>query len=151
TGADGMTRFWIRTLSALEARSLAGTEGATGSPPFWSPDSRSLAFEAGGKLKRIDIAGGPAQTLCDASSGVVGGAWNRDGVIIFARAGGPIMRVSANGGAATPLTGPGPSLSLGPASDNLARTSWRQDGAYGFPSFLPDGHHFLYLRFSGET
>jgi Tol biopolymer transport system component len=139
TGPDGMTRFWIRTLNALEARALAGTEGATGSPPIWSPDSRSLAFEAGGKLKRIDVAGGPAQTLCDASSGVIGGAWNRDGVIVFGRGYGPIMRVSASGGAPTPLTVLDPS---------------HQEGTHGFPSFLPDGQHFLYLRLGpsgGET
>src|ERR1051325_11381947 len=56
--------LWIRELDSLTARSVPGTAGAH--YPFWSADSRSIAFFAEGKLKRIDLAGGPALTLCDA-------------------------------------------------------------------------------------
>ena len=53
-------------------------------PFFWSPDSRFIGFQSGGKLAKIEISGGPAQTMCDVQGTVVGGSWNRDGVIVFA-------------------------------------------------------------------
>ena len=62
-GADGQTKLWIRSLSTSEARPLDGTDGVTGAP-FWSWDSRSVVFGADGKLKKMEAAGGPAQTLC---------------------------------------------------------------------------------------
>jgi Tol biopolymer transport system component len=76
----GKTELWVRDLDALTARPLPGTEGAHG--PFWSPDSRTVAFFADGKLKRIDVAGGPAVTLCDANG--LNGSWGPNGVIVFA-------------------------------------------------------------------
>ena len=79
--ADGETPLWVRSLDALTAQPLAGTEGATF--PFWSPDSQFIAFFADGKLKKIDASGGPALTLTDAPLGR-GGSWSRDGVIVFA-------------------------------------------------------------------
>jgi eukaryotic-like serine/threonine-protein kinase len=136
TGPDGVTRLWIRPLDSLEARLLPGTEAPQFPPFFWSPDSRFIAFDAGGKLKKIDISGGPAQTVCDLPASAVGGSWNRDGVIILAQAPGPIMRVSADGGTPTPLT-----------TFSLARG----ETGHLFPSFLPDGRHFLYGRFSLES
>ena len=81
-----------------------GTE--RGEFPFWAPDSRFLAFQAGGKLRKIDVTGGPPQTLCDvAGTGYIAGDWNREGVIVFGHGvSGPLMRVSSEGGAATPIT-----------------------------------------------
>ena len=52
--------------------------------PFWSPDSRFIAFFADGKLKKIDVAGGPALTLCDAAVNGRGGSWSKNDVIVFA-------------------------------------------------------------------
>jgi hypothetical protein len=78
---DTADLLWIRSLDALDARPLSGTDGVTF--PFWSPDSTAIAFFAQGKLRKIDVSGGPAQTLCDAPAGQ-GGTWNRDGVILFA-------------------------------------------------------------------
>ena len=80
TSKSGQNQVWVRAMGALDARPLAGTDGAT--YPFWSPDGAYLGFFAGGKLKKIAVAGGPPQTLCDANSGR-GGTWNRDGVILF--------------------------------------------------------------------
>lgn len=123
--AEGEALLWVRALDAIEARQLAGTQGATS--PFWSPDNRSLGFFAGGKLKKIDIAGGPAITLCDAPDNR-GGTWSRDGVIVFAPTNtSALQKVSAEGGVpstATPL-----------GSGELGNIR---------PSFLPDGRHFLY-------
>ena len=119
---------WIRDLDALETRHLAGTENAAAL--FWSPDSRFLAFGGGGQLKKIEVSGGPPQTLCEAG-GVGMGSWSRDGVIIFGDSGqGPLRRVSASGGVPTDIT---------------AVNRQRGEAFHSSPIFLPDGRHFLYL------
>ena len=123
--AEGKSLLWVRSLDTLTAQSFAGTEGA--SAPFWSPDSRSLAFFAGGKLKKIDVSGGPPITLCDAPDNR-GGTWNRDGLILFAPTNTSVLqKVSASGGV------PAPATVLGQGELGQIR-----------PSFLPDGRHFLY-------
>lgn len=133
--ADGKTGLWIRDLDAPIPRLLAGTEGAIS--PFWSPDSRYLAFGAGGKLKKIDITGGPPLTLCDAP-GPRGGAWNKNGVILFTPANaapGVLVRVPAAGG--TPVTVTGLDKS-------------RNENSNRYPWFLPDQRHFLYMGRSND-
>jgi serine/threonine protein kinase/Tol biopolymer transport system component len=127
TVAGGRPALWLRRLDSYEARVLPGTEGAARFA-FWSPDSRSLAFSADGKLKRIEISGGPPQVLADTAD-FRGGTWNSDGVIIFQpKPTGPLQRVAASGGEARPL--------------ELDRP--RQETGQFLPSFLPDGNHFLY-------
>ena len=131
TGVDRKPMIWVRSLDAEEARPLTGTENAF--KLFWSPDSRSLAFTSGGKLKKIEAAGGPAQTLCDdPTPTLVGGVWTSDNRILFGTFG-PVQLVSAAGGTPTPLT-------------TLDRS--RNDLAHAPASMLPDGHHFLYVRLS---
>ena len=125
--APDKPQLWVRSLDALAAQPLAGTEGAK--YPFWSPDSKTLGFFADGKLKRIDASGGAAFTLCDAPNGA-GGTWNREGVIVFTPLpNGPLFRVSAAGGVARPVS---PAAS----GERVAGHRW--------PCFLPDGRHFLY-------
>ena len=105
-GSDGIARLWLRTMDSLEVRSLPGSElSGVPPPPFWSPDGRFVAFDAGGRLKKLDVSGGLPQTLCDLPTGsvAVGGLWNRDGDIIFGNFGG-LLRVRESGGAASPLT-----------------------------------------------
>jgi eukaryotic-like serine/threonine-protein kinase len=131
---DGVPHLWIRPLDSLEAHPLPDSGSSSNPGPFfWSPDSHSIAFSAGAgtKLKKIAVSGGAAQTLCDIPKNAVGGSWNKDGVIIFGQLLGGIMRVSASGGPASPLTTLDPS---------------RGEIDHAFPSFLPDGRHFLYLR-----
>jgi Tol biopolymer transport system component len=133
-GSDNIFRLWLRPLDSLEARSLPGTELNASFPSFvWSPDSRFIAFDSGRKLKKIDISGGPPQTLCELQSDLVGGSWNRDGVIIFGTNPGGLMRVSDKGGIPSPLTKPDKSL---------------QEKWHCLPSFLSDGRHFLYYGVS---
>jgi len=127
TGADGNDFLYLRPLDSLESRVLPGTEGAAF--PFWSPDSRSIGFFARRKLKRIDVAGGSPVTLCGALE-PRGGSWGSRGTIIFSvNTGGELHRVPENGGQPTAL---------------LALTS-AGGFSYRWPSFLPDGRHFLYF------
>ena len=135
-GADSVIRIWIRPLDSLEARPLIGTESPAFPPFFWSPDSRYIAFDAGGKLKKIDLSGGVAQTVCDLTGLAVGGSWSQEGVIIFGQGGGGLMRVAAKGGSAFPLT---------------VLDSSRGEIHHVIPSFLPDGRHFVYLRASNKS
>jgi Tol biopolymer transport system component len=121
--AEGQSRLWLRVLDTATARPLPGTEGAQN--PFWSPDSRSVAFFADNKLKRLDIDGGSVRILGNVYRGT-GGAWNREGVILVASLGDPISRVADTGG--EPATVP----------------SLFQQGSNFSPRFLPDGRRFLY-------
>jgi serine/threonine protein kinase len=122
----GPRSIWVRPLDRTTGAILAGTEGA--SWPFWSPDGQSIGFFAQGKLKRINIAGGSVQTLCDAPE-PFGGTWNRDGVIVFAsglKRG--LSRVLASGG---------------PVSTVTTLNEARHEEGHRWPQFLPDGRHFL--------
>ena len=126
--SEGKSQLWVRSLDALTAQPLAGTEDA--SYPFWSPDSRYIGFFAGSKLKKIEASGGPPQTLCDASNGR-GGSWSPAGVIVFAPStASPLLRVSAAGGKPEPLT---------------KIDASRKESTHRWPWFLPDGNHFLFL------
>jgi serine/threonine protein kinase len=120
--------LWIYELGSHGAKSLADTEGAT--YPFWSADGRSLAFFADARLKKLEVAGGPVQTICDAPSGR-GGTWNKDGVIVFTPSTNDgLYRVAAAGGTPTRIS---------VIDRNRGEDSLR------WPVFLPDGKHYLYL------
>ena len=106
SGADGVVRLWVRSLDASEARPLPGTEVALGAlvpPMFWSPDSRFVAFDAIGQLKKVDVTGGSPQTVC-AVTGVIGGSWSPNGVIVVGSPQGGISRCPASGGQASIVT-----------------------------------------------
>ncbi|MBL8295042.1 MAG: protein kinase [Bryobacterales bacterium] len=125
--AKGPRMLYVRPLESLEARALPGTENA--GRPFWSPDSKSLAFFAEQKLKRIDLAGGAPIALCDARNGR-GGAWSEDGVILFSERGSAIQRVEASGGTPSPVT-------------KLNRDT--AESSHDYPQFLPGGREILYV------
>jgi eukaryotic-like serine/threonine-protein kinase len=132
--SQGRRQIWLRDLDAVTARALAGTEG--GSSPFWSPDSRSLGFFAERKLKRLAISGGAPQAITEAVNG--GNAcWGADDTILFidniGREG--ILSVPAGGGAVAEVT----------HFDKKRGDIW-----HAWPSFLPDGHHFLYSAWFGD-
>jgi eukaryotic-like serine/threonine-protein kinase len=132
--ADRTNVIWIYAVGDQQARKLPQTEGARF--PFWSPDGKSLAFFADGKLKKLDIAGGPVQTICDAASGR-GGTWNKDGTIVLTPSGGlldGLYRVPATGGTPARISTPDPD---------------RGETTNRWPEFLPDGKHFLY--FGGDV
>ena len=117
----------MRPLDSLAGHPLAGTEDA--SFPFWSPTGELLGFFAQGKLKKIALSGGLPMTLCEAPNGR-GGACSRDNVILFVpNRNTGVHRVSAAGGLAVAVT-------------RLDRS--RGETTHRWPSFLPDGRHFLY-------
>jgi serine/threonine protein kinase len=133
TDSSGVTGIWVRAMSSLDAQRLPGTEGST--RPFWSPDSRYLAFFSSGKLRKIDIAGGPPQVVCDAPRGA-DGSWGTRGVILFdGSSTDTVQRVSAGGGDPVGAT----------TLDRGARETFT-----AWPQFLPDGKHFLYVAYSGQ-
>ena len=127
--ADGRRQLWLRSLASLTAEPLAGTELVDSA--FWSPDSRSVAFFAAGKLKTLDLQGGVAQTVCETPVGRSSGAWNREGVILFETTERPeIYRVAASGGKPIRLR------SVDISSGEVRHSA---------PQFLPDGRHFIYF------
>jgi len=127
TAATGdNVQLWVRPLDSTEAKPLAGTQRAT--LPFWSPDSRFIGFFADGLLKKMEVTGGPVQTLCELPY-PFGGAWSRDGVILLGQGAGGLLRVSVTGGEVTQV---------------IARDRSRQELFLRYPTFLPDGNHFLY-------
>ena len=122
--------LWLRRMDSLEAHPIEGTEVSAGLP-FWSPDSRFIAFGTGdGKLKKIDAEGGSAQVLCDSGQLVLGGFWTADGKIVFSDPLRPpgLFEIPAAGGVSSPV----------PGFEHAGNLVLR------FPVLLPDGKHFLY-------
>lgn len=131
---SGRNLLWIRSLAESNAQPLAGTEEAT--YPFWSPNGSSIAFFAAGKLKKKDVPGGVVETLCEARDGR-GGTWGQKGEILIAPdSTGPILRVPASGGQTREVT---------------HESTPTSDFSHRWPSFLPDGRHFLFLRRNPAT
>jgi Tol biopolymer transport system component len=119
--------LWLRSLDAVTARLLPGTEGAES--PFWSPDDLWIGYFADGNLKKTPASGGPSQVIAANVPDNRLASWGPDDTIIFSRGTTGILRVSSSGGMVTPVTEPDAS---------------RQEGSHRFPQFLPDGRHFLF-------
>jgi len=126
--SSGTYKIWIRPLNSLDAYPLAGSEGAN--RPFWSPDSRYLAFFADlYQLKKVLVSGGPPQLICEFQG--YDGCWGNNGTILFDYGlGEAIMQVSVTGGVPT-------------AATTVNRE--RGEQYHSWPWFLPDGNHFLYM------
>jgi eukaryotic-like serine/threonine-protein kinase len=137
TDANGNQLLWVRPLDAVAAAPVPGTDGALS--PFWSPDSRFVAFIAQGQLRRVDPIGGRPVTLATAFHPTTG-AWSRDGTILFTpTASSPLHAIPASGGTPRPVT------TLNEQAGDVVHRS---------PFFLPDGEHFLYVAVAsrpGET
>ena len=135
----GQRRLWVHDFGALEPMPLDGTEGAVGSP-FWLRDNQTIVFEIGrerellipGRLKKIASRGGPALDLADIPGMLRGGFGTADGRLILGVTNNPLLQMSSAGGTPRHLT----ELSQG-------------EGSHDFPSLLPDGRHFMYMRGRG--
>jgi Tol biopolymer transport system component len=135
---DGKRGLWVRDLDNPTPRLLSGFETDNRpESPFWAPDSRRLAFFQGGKLKKIDVTGGPAVAIATPSFRVQGsGSWNQDDVIVFGPLSSPALwKVAAGGGTPMPVT---------------ELDTARNEIVHMMPWFLPDGRHFLYLASSSD-
>ena len=124
---EGKIWLWVRALSERAPQPVAETDMLA--LPFWAPDGRQLGFCAGGKLKKVDLATGAVQDLCDCPR-QRGATWNRDGVILSPLGGDVIYRLPASGGTPAPVT---------------RRDPKRGDVIHRWPFFLPDGRHFIFL------
>ncbi len=122
--------LFVRPVGSTTFRRLGGTDEAA--LPFWSPDSRTIAYAAGARLKRVEASGGAPKDIGEAQ-GFAGGAWNSEGTIVFGSAKG-LYRVSAEGGKPEAIT-----------------TVEKPETGHFWPSFLPDGRHYVYLAWSGEA
>jgi Tol biopolymer transport system component len=128
----GSAQLYVRELSSAEPLALSGTTSAR--QPFWSPDGRWIGFFARRKLQKIATTGGPVTDIADAPD-ARGGTWSPAGVIVFQPIyrDSPLLRVSDQGGRAEPVT----TLDIK-----------QDDVSHRWPSFLPDGRHFLYFGVS---
>jgi eukaryotic-like serine/threonine-protein kinase len=121
----GVQQLYLRAMDSLEAKALPGTDGAVN--PFFSPDSQSLGFFAGGKLKKVSVNGGVATTLGDAAI-PRGASWGSQGAIAFTPSfDGPVQQMPEAGGTAKPLT-------------RIAKG----DTSHRWPEALPDGQAVLF-------
>jgi Tol biopolymer transport system component len=118
----------LRSLDSIEVKSIDGSQGAA--YPFWAPDSRWIGFFAEEKLKKVPVAGGRPQVICDAPE-PHGGTWSDDGTIVFSpHDAGPLYRVRDTGGTSSPLT------QLNPAEKEIG---------HHWPQLLPGNQTILFL------
>ena len=125
--AKERSSIWIQPLDSSAPRKLVGTDGGTF--PFWSPDGASIGFFSDGKLKTIPVAGGPITTIADAPN-PRGGAWGADNAIVYT----PDYR--------DPLWIVHPHQA---DAKRLTTLDQHLHSTHRWPSFLPDGKHFLFL------
>ncbi len=127
TGPNGEPMLWVRSLDTLTLTPVSSSEGAK--YPFWSADSRFLAFQVDNRLKAMEITSGAQRTVCTLR-GVVNGAWSAENVILAGTGSGPLLRVSGMRGER-----PAPVTRI---------DSSREERSHWWPCFLPDNLHFLY-------
>jgi len=126
----------VRDLSTGDEKTVASSDEIRG--PFWSPDSRSLAFFDSERMMILAPGGArpePVPGVTVPSRRLATGAWAPDGTIIYSRVPDGLMRVR-------PFDGE-PEILLDPYPD-------RDGDRVVFPSFLPDGRRFLFLLFEAE-
>ncbi|MBS1828671.1 MAG: protein kinase [Acidobacteria bacterium] len=129
-GQRGESSLYLRGLEETTYRALPDTAGAAA--VAWSPDSKSIVFGQLGKWRRMEIAGGVPQTLCDAPETQAGASWNEQGTILL-QIGNVIHRIPAAGGTPTPVT----------------TLDAKNERYHAYPHFLPGGRFFLYTAWSG--
>lgn len=124
----GKAALWVRPLDGTTTRMLAGTEDA--GMPFWSPDSKSIAFFAQGKLQRVYLAGGMPQTICDVGE-ARGGSWSDNNQILLGGWNSGLSQVGASGGRPTALT---------------TLDASRGEVFHYWPQILPGGRFLYFVR-----
>ena len=127
---NGPTKLYVRPLNSLESHPITGTEG--GRTPFLSPDGKWIGFFADGKLKKVEITGGPVLTICNAQG--TSAEWGPNDTIIFQpQIASPLWEISASGGEPRRVT-----------------AFQRNEVNHIRPRFLPDGKTFLFTATTGS-
>ncbi len=125
--------LWIRSFDELEARQLAGTTGAQ--HPFWSPDSKQVAYLAATALWRVAVDGSrPIQIATyhfNKGGRTPGGVWRSDDTILFAPSstGSTLLAVTTQGG----------------EFREFVPRDTKVEGDFHRPSLLPDGLSVLFV------
>ena len=126
---NGVRQLWLRSLDGQQVHPIAGTENAR--YPFWSPDSRFIAFFTEQSLMKVDIQGGPPLSLAPIGVNPRKGSWNENDVILYSPSSlESLHRVSANGGEVTRVT---------------TLDSKRGETTHRWATFLPGGRYFVYM------
>jgi eukaryotic-like serine/threonine-protein kinase len=130
---DGTALYAQRT-DQLEARLVPGSGG--GLQPLFSPDGQWLAFEAGGKLKKVRLDGSAPINVADASS-QNGADWTtRDEIVFGAELNfHGLSKVSASGGALQEFARP---------------DTTKGETDYLWPIALPDGKTVVFTIWTGS-
>ncbi len=128
--SEGEQYLYLYSLEDKSTRVIAGSERVRRGPIF-SPDGKSLAFSAGGKLRKVSLAGGEPEILC-ATPSFWGADWAED-TIVFGGNRDPLTiglhRLSPAGG--TPQE-----IVLADASQG--------ESAFAFPQILPGSKAILF-------
>ena len=132
-GSTTGTVLAIHSMESGAVQILSGTEGA--GLPFWSPDSRSVAYQVSGKLQRYDVATATVQTVAE-TPGFEGGTWNRDGIILYGTPTDGLFKVAAQGGQPQQVT-------------RLDRA--KGEVSHRWPVFMPDGRHYVFVATPRNT
>jgi eukaryotic-like serine/threonine-protein kinase len=134
TDSTGVSKLWIRPVNSLIARPL--TSASTQAYPFWSPDSKNIAYFANSKLMKISLDAGTSLPVCDINTGR-GGSWSRNGTIILSpKSSGGIFKVPSSGGQPEEI---------------IKSDTSNKNQSLRWEFFLPDGDHFLYSTENSST
>jgi len=128
---NGATKLYLRQIGEIEAREVAGTDGA--SQQAFSPDGKMIAFLVGNQVKKVPADGGSPTTLATLSAR--GLAWTPGGDVVAGTIFGGLVVIPAGGGAPRPLT----KVDSG-------------TGAQGhrWPLVLPDGKTLIFSSFHSD-
>ncbi|HSD64381.1 MAG TPA: protein kinase [Ignavibacteriaceae bacterium] len=134
TDSTGTSKLWIRPTNSLIARPL--TNANNNAYPFWSPDSKTIAYFDKSKLMKISLDAGTSLPICDINDGR-GGSWSSDGTIILSpNPTGGIYKVPSSGGKIDEI---------------IKSDTTNQNQSLRWSYFLPDGDHFLYSTENSST
>ncbi len=127
TDSAGTEKLWVRPVNSLTARAL--TNVTPTAYPFWSPDSKTIAYFDKGKLMKISLDAGAPLPICDAANGR-GGSWSINGTIVFSPTPtGGLFEVPSSGGKPKQI---------------IKSDTSNPNQSLRWACFLPDGNHFLY-------
>lgn len=135
TDTTGTLRLWVRSIRTSDVRLIPGTERAH--TPFWSSDGLRIGYFARGEIWISSPKGDRPQPIGPTTFESRGATWGSRDVILYAPSSrGGLMAFSIKDGTTRQVTTPDPT---------------RGEIGHAWPSFLPDGEHFVYLATSDKV